>query len=161
MSKFNPDSGQKTVPDITTASLPDIMFMLLFFFMVSTTLRENELKITTKLPHATEITKLEKKSLVSYIYVGSPRKEWQASLGSESRIQLDDNFAKVEDLRGYIAGEWEKRDEVDRQKMTVSLKADEKTKMGIITEIKTELRKAEALKINYSAIRSYVNAGGN
>ncbi len=156
MSKFNPDGGSKEVPAITTASLPDIMFMLLFFFMVSTTLRENELKITQRLPDATEITKLEKKSLVSYIYVGSPRKEWQGQLGTESRIQLDDNFASVNDLRGYIAGEWEKRNEADRPKMTVSLKADEKTKMGIITEIKQELRKAEALKINYSARRKFV-----
>jgi biopolymer transport protein ExbD len=161
MSKFNPESAKKSVPDITTASLPDIMFMLLFFFMVSTTLRQNELKITTTLPFATEITKLEKKSLVSYIYVGSPRKEYSAALGSESRIQLDDNFATVSDIRGYIAGEWEKRDEADRQKMTVSLKADEKTKMGIINEIKTELRKAEALKINYSAKKRFVEAGSN
>jgi biopolymer transport protein ExbD len=159
MSKFNPEGGKKEVPAITTASLPDIMFMLLFFFMVSTTLRENELKITQKLPDATEITKLEKKSLVSYIYVGSPRKEWQGQLGTESRIQLDDNFATVNDLRGYIAGEWEKRNEADRPKMTVSLKADEKTKMGIITEIKQELRKAEALKINYSARRKFVQRG--
>ncbi|MFA6127576.1 MAG: biopolymer transporter ExbD [Bacteroidales bacterium] len=161
MSKFNPDNAKKSVPDITTASLPDIMFMLLFFFMVSTTLRENELKITTQIPFATEITKLEKKSLVSYIYVGSPRREYQTKMGTESRIQLDDNFATVNDIRGYIAGEWEKRDEADRPKMTVSLKADEKTKMGIITEIKTELRKAEALKINYSAKRKFVNTRSN
>ncbi len=154
MSKFNPDGGKKETPPITTASLPDIMFMLLFFFMVTTTLRENELKINTpKLPFATELTKLEKKSLVSYVYVGTPRREYQTKLGSESRIQLDDNFATVADLRGYIAGEQEKRNEVDRPKMTVSLKADEKTKMGIISEIKQELRKAEALKINYSAKR--------
>jgi biopolymer transport protein ExbD len=161
MSKFNPGGGKKGVPEITTASLPDIMFMLLFFFMVSTTLRENELKISVGIPFATEITKLEKKSLVSYIYVGSPRKEYAAKLGSESRIQLDDNFATVADLRGYIAGEWEKRDESDRPKMTVSLKADEKTKMGIITEIKTELRKAEALKINYSAKRRFAESRNN
>ena len=156
MSKFNPEGGQKEVPAITTASLPDIMFMLLFFFMVSTTLRENELKIAMRLPDATEITKLEKKSLVSYIYVGTPRREWQAKLGTDSRVQLDDNFAVVSDIRGYIAGEWEKRNEADRPKMTVSLKADEKTKMGIITEIKQELRKAEALKINYSARKKFV-----
>ncbi|TSA38311.1 MAG: biopolymer transporter ExbD [Porphyromonadaceae bacterium] len=161
MSKFNPKGGKKETPGITTASLPDIMFMLLFFFMVSTTLRQNELKITTKLPYATEITKLEKKSLVSYIFVGSPRKEYAASLGTESRIQLDDNFAVVNDIRGYIAGEWEKRDEADRPKMTVSLKADEKTKMGIINEIKTELRKAEALKINYSAKKRSVETRNN
>jgi len=161
MSKFNPKGGKKVMPQITTASLPDIMFMLLFFFMVSTTLRQNELKINTKLPYATEITKLEKKSLVSYIFVGSPRKEYAASLGTESRIQLDDNFAVVNDIRGYIAGEQEKRDESDRPKMTVSLKADEKTKMGIINEIKTELRKAEALKINYSAKKRIVETRNN
>jgi len=161
MSKFNPKGGKKEVPAITTASLPDIMFMLLFFFMVSTTLRENELKVTNTLPFATEITKLEKKSLVTYIFIGSPRKEFQASLGTDSRIQLDDAFAKVGELGSYIASEREKRDEVDRPKMTVSLKADEKTKMGIITEIKTELRKAEALKINYSAKRKFVESRNN
>jgi len=162
MSKFNPEGAKKEVPAITTASLPDIMFMLLFFFMVSTTLRQNELKIATpKLPYVTEITKLEKKSLVSYIFVGSPRMEYAASLGTESRIQLDDNFAVVNDIKGYIAGEREKRDEADRPKMTVSLKADEKTKMGIINEIKTELRKAEALKINYSAKKKLVDARNN
>jgi biopolymer transport protein ExbD len=162
MSKFNPEGAKKEVPAITTASLPDIMFMLLFFFMVSTTLRENELKISSpRLPTETEISKLEKKSLVSYIYIGYPRKEYAATLGTETRIQLDDNFAAVSDIRGYIAGEWEKRDEVDRQKMTVSLRADEKTKMGIITEVKTELRKAEALKINYSAKKKVVDVRNN
>jgi biopolymer transport protein ExbD len=157
MSRFNPKGGKKEVPAITTASLPDIMFMLLFFFMVSTTLRENTINVSQSLPFATEITKLEKKSLVSYIYVGAPRKEWQSVYGTETRIQLDDKFATVNDIRGYIAGEWEKRAEEDRPKMTVSLKADEKTKMGVINEIKTELRKAEALKINYSAKKKVVN----
>jgi biopolymer transport protein ExbD len=157
MSRFNPKGGKKEVPAITTASLPDIMFMLLFFFMVSTTLRENTINVSQSLPFATEITKLEKKSLVSYIYVGAPRREYQSLFGTETRIQLDDKFATVNDIRGYIAGEWEKRAEEDRPKMTVSLKADEKTKMGIINEIKTELRKAEALKINYSAKKKVVN----
>jgi biopolymer transport protein ExbD len=157
MSRFNPKGGKKEVPAITTASLPDIMFMLLFFFMVSTTLRENTINVTQNMPFATEITKLEKKSLVSYIYVGAPRKEYLAQYGTETRIQLDDKFAVVSEIRAYIAGEWEKRAEEDRQKMTVSLKSDEKTKMGIINEIKTELRKAEALKINYSSKKKVVN----
>jgi biopolymer transport protein ExbD len=157
MSRFNPKGGKKETPSITTASLPDIMFMLLFFFMVSTTLRENTVNVSQNMPFATEITKLEKKSLVSYIYVGAPRKEFNALYGTETKIQLDDKFAVVGDIRGYIAGEWEKRAEEDRPKMTVSLKADERTKMGIINEIKTELRKAEALKINYSSKKKVVN----
>jgi len=157
MSRFNPEGAKKTVPNITTASLPDIMFMLLFFFMVSTQLRENTVNVTQNVPYATEITKLEKKSLVSYIYVGSPRGTFKALYGTDTRIQLDDKISKVNDIRPYIVGEWEKRAEEDRPKMTVSLKADEKTKMGIINEIKTELRKAEALKINYSAKKKVVD----
>jgi len=157
MSKFNPGGAKKTIPSITTASLPDVMFMLLFFFMVTTTLRENTVYVTQKVPSATEITKLEKKSLVSYIYVGSPKGEWKTKYGTDSRIQLDDKISIVSEIRPYIVGEWEKRAEEDRPKMTVSLKADEKTKMGIINEIKTELRKAEALKINYSTKKKVVD----
>ena len=69
MSKFK--KKKKGMPGISTASLPDIVFMLLFFFMVTTVMRETELKIKKpQLPKATEIKKLERKSLVSYIYVG-------------------------------------------------------------------------------------------
>lgn len=158
MSRFSRKGKSKGTPAISTASLPDIVFMLLFFFMVTTTLRETTVNVSQRLPEATEVVKLEKKSLVSYIYVGSPRQEFQRTYGTESRIQLDDKFSVVDDIRGYIAGEWEKRDESDRPKMTVSLKADEKTKMGIINEIKQELRKAEALKINYSSRKKVVDS---
>lgn len=150
MSKFARKGKSKGVPPISTASLPDIVFMLLFFFMVSTTLKETNVMVKAKLPEATEVVKLEKKSLVSYIYVGAPKMQWQGLFGTDSKIQLDDAFAEVEGIQDYIAAEREKRDEKERPKMTVSLKADEKTKMGIITDIKTELRKASALKLNYS-----------
>lgn len=150
MSKFVRKGKAKGVPPISTASLPDIVFMLLFFFMVSTTLKETNIMVKTKLPEATEVVKLEKKSLVSYIYVGAPKMQWQGMFGTDSKIQLDDAFADVTAIQDYIASEREKRDEKERPKMTVSVKADEKTKMGIITDIKTELRKASALKLNYS-----------
>lgn len=151
MSKFTRKGKVKGVPPISTASLPDIVFMLLFFFMVTTTMKETEVKVKIKLPNATEIVKLEKKSLVSYIYVGAPNPSHQGTLGTESRIQLDDSFKPVSDIQDYIAAEREKRDEKERPKMTISLKADVKTKMGLIQEIKTELRKASALKLNYSS----------
>lgn len=157
MSKFNPGAAKKEVPPVTQASLPDIMFMLLFFFMVSTQLRENTVNVSQTLPWATEITKLEKKSLVSNIYVGSPTGAYRNTMGTDSRIQLDDKFSTINDIRPFIVGEWEKRSEDDRPKMTVSLKADTKTKMGIISEIKTELRKAEALKINYTSKKKVVD----
>lgn len=157
MAKFTRSGKTKGVPPISTASLPDIIFMLLFFFMVSTTLKETTLKVKVTLPEATEVVKLEKKSLVSYIYVGSPRKAFQSLHGTNTKIQLEDKFAVLGDIQDYIASEWEKRDEKERPKMTVSLKADEKTKMGIITDLKQELRKANALKLNYSTKKKVVD----
>ena len=150
MAKFN-RKGKGGTPAISTASLPDIVFMLLFFFMVSTTMREVDLKISVKLPQATEIKKLEKKSLVSYIYVGAPIKAYQEKFGTEPRLQLNDELSQVADIIPYISAEREKMDEVDIPFMTTSIKADMEVKMGIIRDIKQELRRASALKINYSA----------
>lgn len=149
MSKFK-RKGKGGMPEISTASLPDIVFMLLFFFMVSTVMRETELKIRVNVPKATEVKKLERKSLVSYIYVGSPTTSYVALYGTEPRIQLNDAFAKVSDIRDYISAERDARDEREIPFMTTSLKVDGYTKMGIVTDIKQELRKCNALKINYS-----------
>lgn len=150
MSKFRKDSG-KELPPISTASLPDIVFMLLFFFMVSTTMREVTLKVQIHVPEATELSKLEKKSLVSYIYVGEPQKQFQRIFGSEPRIQLNDQFSQPEDILDFITAEREARDEAEVPMMITSLKVDEFAKMGIVSDIKQELRRASALHINYSS----------
>ena len=149
MSKFRKDS-KKDTPGISTASLPDIVFMLLFFFMVTTVMRETTIMVKQSLPQATEIQKLEKKSLVSYIYIGSPVERMQATYGTKARIQLNDAFATVDDIPQYITAERTARDEKEVPFMTTSIKADQNTKMGIVTDVKQELRKANALKINYS-----------
>ncbi len=149
MSKFRKDS-KKDTPGISTASLPDIVFMLLFFFMVTTVMRETTVMVQQSLPQATEIQKLEKKSLVSYIYIGSPVERMQGTYGTKARIQLNDAFATVDDIPQYITAERTARDEKEVPFMTTSIKADQNTKMGIVTDVKQELRKANALKINYS-----------
>ena len=149
MSKFRKDS-KKNTPGISTASLPDIVFMLLFFFMVTTVMRETTIMVQQSLPQATEIQKLEKKSLVSYIYIGSPVERMQVTYGTKARIQLNDSFATVDDIPQYITAERTARDEKEVPFMTTSIKADQNTKMGIVTDVKQELRKANALKINYS-----------
>ncbi|HOX77786.1 MAG TPA: biopolymer transporter ExbD [Bacteroidales bacterium] len=136
------------VPKISTASLPDVIFILLCFFMVSTTMRETTLIVKVRLPEATEVQKLEKKSLVSFIYVGQPLKNMY---GTETRIQLNDQFATVADIQNFVAVERDARDEADRKFITTSIKADRDTRMGIVTDIKQELRKAGAFKINYSS----------
>ena len=150
MAKFG-RKGKGGMPAISTASLPDIVFMLLFFFMVTTVMRTADLKVTNHVPKATELKKLEKKSLVSYIYVGEPKKQFRKIMGTEPRIQLNDGFAKVSDIDQFIISEREARDENEVPYMTTSLKVDSKVKMGIVTEIKQALRDANALKINYSA----------
>ncbi len=150
MSKFK-ESGSKETPAISTASLPDIVFMLLFFFMVTTTIRDVSLLVKVKTPSVTELTKLEKKSLVSYIYVGPPIPKFVKTFGSEPRIQLNDQFAKVSDIPDFIIAERAARDEAEIPFMVTSLKVDEFTKMQIVGEIKQELRKAAALHINYSS----------
>ncbi len=150
MAKFRKKKkgGQQA---INTASLPDIVFMLLFFFMVTTTMKEVSLKVQNKVPEATELTKLQRKSLVTYIYVGVPVKQYQGRYGSNPRIQLNDAFATVDDIQSYIVQERESMKEEDRPLMTVSIKADSECPMGEITDIKQALRKAQALRIMYSA----------
>lgn len=150
MAKFKKRGGGST-PTINTASLPDIVFMLLFFFMVTTVIRDASLKVRVLTPNATEIQKLEKKSLVSYIYIGPPNNEsLRKTFGTEPRIQLNDSYASLADIAQFIEMERKARDEREVPLMTTSLKIDKETKMGIVTDVKQELRKLNALKINYS-----------
>ena len=151
MPKFS-RSGKKDMPEVGSSS--DIVFMFLFFFMVTTQLRKTENMVMVKLPEATEIAKLERKDLASYIMIGSPTRDKQAQFGTDARIQLNDSFKTVDDIRDFIAAERESKSEADRQFMTVSIKADENVRMGIISDVKQELRRCSALKIMYAARRA-------
>lgn len=150
MSKFQRSTGKKGAQKINTASLPDIVFMLLFFFMTVTVMREVELKIQVTVPEATEGKKLEKKNLASFIYIGEPLPNLQATFGTEPKIQLNDAFKEVDDIQDFIAQERESLDEADQAKMLVSLKIDRNTKMQIVSDVKMALRRANALKIMYA-----------
>ena len=149
MGKFRKE-GKKEVPQVSTSSLPDIVYMLIFFFMITTSMRDVELKVKTALPKATEIAKLEKKALVSSVYIGPPR---DAKLGTESRIQLNDQFARPEDIADWVLQEREARSEADRPFLTTALKVHRETRMGIVTDVKQELRKVGAFRINYTTLK--------
>ncbi len=97
MSKFGGSNDKKQVPAMTSSSLSDIVFMLLFFFMVTTQMRETENKVQVKIPEASEVVKLERKDLNSYINIGSPIKSLQAQYGTDARIQLNDSFKTTDD----------------------------------------------------------------
>jgi len=156
MGKFSKKKDSGT-PAISTASLPDIVFMLLFFFMVATVMRENsENKVVVKLPTADQVKKIEKKGLVSYIYIGKPTRNYQETYGKEPRIQLNDAFADVREVGPFVLKEKAAMREELKPLMLVSLKADSDTGMGIVTDVKEELRKVNALKVNYSTKKGSV-----
>lgn len=127
----------KAKSEIPTTSMPDIVFMLLLFFMVTTTMREHDVKVQFTLPEASAIEKIENKRLVSYIWVGK-----------DGRIQIDDNIVKIDQIQKIM---YQKR--VDLPNIIVSLRIDKNSKMGVVTDIQQELRKAYCLRINYSALK--------
>ncbi len=152
MSKFK--KGEKrTTGAINTGSTSDIVFMLLFFFMVTTQMRETENKVMVTVPEASEVVKLERKDLNSYINIGTPIRALQSQFGTDARIQLNDAFRNTNEIRDFVAAEREAKSEADRQFMTISIRADQDVRMGIVTDVKQELRRCSALKIMYSARR--------
>ena len=145
--------GEREVPAMSTTSLPDVVYIILFFFMLSTSMRDQELLVRYKLPDATEVQKLEKKNLVSYIHIGVPVSHMQAQFGTAPKIQLNDSYKTVKDILDFAASERDNMNEADRASMTICLKADGGTKRGIIADVKQELRRANALKISYASTK--------
>ena len=132
------------VPGLNTASLPDLIFTVLFFFMIVTHMRKATLKVKYRAPQGTELTKLAKKSAVTYIYVGHPVSQTGQVRSGNYCVQMNDKYVSAGEVGDYVSAE-------DAQQMTVSIKADRATPMRLITNIKQSLRQAHALKVNYSA----------
>lgn len=147
MAKFKKE--KKEAPGINTSALPDIVFMLLFFFMVATVLRNNTLLVKNTRPRASEVTKIEHKSLTKYIYIGAPTKPDE--FGTAPRIQLNDAFAEPEEIPMFVETNRAATEAKLRNKLIWSLKIDKDARMGIVTDVKQELRKSFAYKINYSS----------
>ena len=150
MSRFNKNGGRE-MPEMNTSSLPDLIFTILFFFMMVTSMREVTLIVKFDKPTGTQLEKLARKSCTSFIYIGQPTEAMRAQVGSGTRIQLNDKYAEPSEVYDYVSAERNELAEVDKPFFTVSLKADHNTPMGIMTDVKQVLRKAYALKIVYSA----------
>ncbi len=150
MSKFSRKRGKES-PAISTASLPDIIFMLLFFFMVVTVMRDSTIMVANNVPNATELTKLEKKSLVNYLYIGKPLEQYRGTYGSSPRLQLGDKISEIDDIPLFLEEHRSGVPEKQRPGISSSLRVDGEVTMGIVTDVKTQLRKSNQLKINYSA----------
>ena len=139
------------VPALNTSSLPDLIFSVLFFFMIVTHMQKVAVKVQYRMPQGTELTRLTKKTAVTYIYIGKPSGDLKKVYGNDTRIQLNDKFASSAEVADYVSAERDRMSPEDQQQMTVSIKADRGTHMGIINEVKQSLRQAKAYRISYSA----------
>jgi biopolymer transport protein ExbD len=147
MSSSHFKKKANTKQEIPTASLPDIIFMLLIFFMVTTVLRETTVQVRTTLPQAEALTKIDQKRLVTYIYIG-PRKLDDNRIG-ETGVQIDD--ALIEDISNIRTVMYRKL--IEQPKLIVSIKSDQSSEMGILMDVQQELREAGTLRVNYSTKR--------
>lgn len=153
MSKFR--KKERVTPAVSTASLPDIVFMLLFFFMVTTVLREQDLLVEQKIPQASQLQKLQNKTLISYIFIGKPKNT--GLYGSEPRIQANDVLIGTPDLVQWVNQERDLLAEADRGLITISLKVDKDVKMGPVSDVQTELRNADARRVLYASTTKLPN----
>ncbi len=148
MAKFSKKS--KVSSEIPTSSMPDVIFMLLFFFMVTTVLRETDIVVRQRLPQARELNKLERKSLISYIYIGAPKK---SEMGTEPKVELNGALAEPKDVKLFVEKEKSKLNEAERDQITIGLKVDRDVKMGIVVDVQQQLKEVNARKILYSATK--------
>ena len=141
------------IPELNTASLPDLIFTILFFFMLVTHMRKVAVKVKYQVPQGTELTKLVKKTTITYLYIGKPMSE-TGQLASESLcIQMNDKLVDVAEIKSYLVKERATMAAEDKKQMSVSIRADKETPMGRIIDIKQSLREANVLNVNYAATK--------
>lgn len=148
MSKFTKKKSGD-LPPISTASLPDIVFMLLFFFMTVTEMKDSDLMVHNKVPTADQVQKLDKKDPVVYIYAGKPLEKYQDKFGSNAKIQINDKFADVSEVAPFILRYKDGIREELRDIFITALKVDADTNMGLVSDIREKLQDVNALKVTY------------
>ena len=135
--------SRRSVPSLNVASMPDLIFTVLFFFMIVTHMRSDEVKVRLQVPEGVEVQKLANKQAVVNIYIGKHDKNWAVQLNGDI-VNPNDIPAHIEQIRGGLSAE-------NQARLTVSLRVDRKAPMGLVSEVKRNLQQAYALKINYSA----------
>ncbi|MDO4728952.1 MAG: biopolymer transporter ExbD [Bacteroidota bacterium] len=148
MPKFTKKKSGE-LPPVSTASLPDIVFMLLFFFMTVTEMKDSSLMVQNNVPSANQIQKLDKKDPVVYIYAGKPLPKYQEKYGLNAKIQINDKFADVSEVAPFILQYRDGIREELRDIFITALKVDGDTNMGLISDIREKLQDVNALKVNY------------
>ena len=147
MSKFTKKKSNE-LPPVSTASLPDIVFMLLFFFMVATVMRETNLLVEQNLPKADQVEKLKKDRSV-FIFAGKPSDQYKDKYGTEGRIQIGDKYTEISNISLALTEARGKLNPELQSSVVVALKIDDDTNTGLVTDIKQKLRELNMVKIIY------------
>ena len=137
---------EREVPGLNTAALPDLIFTVLFFFMIVTHMRQSDVKVQYQVPQGTELNRLASKSTAQYVYIGT------TDNGRQTTIQLNNKIVTVDELRDELMRVRQQMSDEDQERMVVSIRADRKTPMGVIADVKRALREAGALRVNYAAM---------
>lgn len=137
------------IPALNTASLPDLIFTILFFFMLVTQMRKITVKVRYRVPQGTELTRLTKKTTTSYIYVGKQMNDLGEVESDSTSIQLNDKIVQMAEIKNYLLKERQDMDAIDKKQMMVSIRGDKDTRMGIMIDIKQTLRESNVLNVNY------------
>lgn len=150
MSRFRP-SRQRQVPGLNLASLPDLIFTVLFFFMIVTHMRDVVPHVNYEVPQSSEVQKDVRKAGLVYIFIGKPIDSQGRTVSDRTVVQLNNRLVDIPQLAQEIERERASMSESERRQFTVSIRADRDTEMGIINDVKQQLRRAGALRVNYSA----------
>lgn len=143
--------SRRSVPSLNVASMPDLIFTVLFFFMIVTHMRSDEVKVKLQVPEGTEVQKLVNKQAVVNIYIGREGEKESRREGAKWVVQLNGDIVTPNDIPGCIEHIRAGLSAENQARMTVSLRVDRKAPMGLVSEVKRKLQQAYALKINYSA----------
>ena len=149
MSRFR--RHQHDVPGLNLAALPDLIFTVLFFFMIVTHMRDITPKVRYEVPQGTELEKTARKDGLVYLFIGKPMDGQGRATSSETRIQLNNRYVTISEIGEALQQERAHMSEEAREHLTVVIRADRDTEMGIISDVKLALRRAGALNVNYSA----------
>ena len=145
---------ERRIPDLNTSSLPDLIFTVLFFFMIVTHMRSVPVNVLYRTPEGTQLTRVTKRASTTYIFIGKPLKQLQASMGDTVVVQVNDRFVPVSQLADVMRAEKEKMESTGSSEMTVVVKADRDVPVGLVADVKRALREANTLRVHYSASKT-------
>ena len=150
MSMFK-QRQRRDIPQLNMASMPDLIFTVLFFFMIVTHMRSVPVMVKHQVPAGKELTKLSKQPVITYIYIGKPQNGASADSPS-SVVQVNDKIMEVDAISDYMSSLRHSLGKEDAENMIVSLKVDKDTEMGLVSDVKQALRRAHVMRVHYSAV---------